>query len=38
MTLSLDFSATNFYRPPTKLQEGNIFTGISLSVHNGVPM
>ena len=26
-----------FYRPPTKLREGNVFTRVCLSVHKGVP-
>ena len=30
-------SSTLFYRPTTKLREGNVFTGVCLSVHSGVP-
>ena len=26
-----------FYRPQTKLREGNVFTGVCDSVHRGVP-
>ena len=30
--------AKNFYRPPTKLREGNVFTGVCHSVQGRGPM
>ena len=32
-TAKLAITASNVYQPPTKLQKGNVFTGVCHSVH-----